>query len=243
MGAINNLTQPQLGEIFRRLKALENAAPMNNGAVGRSGFEVYDGGNINISNGSITINGSLTGAGSFGWTGPLSQSGTSTFTGTTNLNGPTNVAGAFTVTGTTKLNGPTTVGGNTTVTGTLDVTGPMSTKGTLSVEGVTTLKNNLNVTTGGKIIAGTVTIDPSYYSGSVRFTNGTALAATPNGMQMQSAAGVGYATVSDTKSSVGVIGGGEVIATSAGVYMNGIPTTTLAGNVYMDASGRLFRKP
>lgn len=225
MGAINNLSQPNFSDINRRLKALENAAPMNNGAVGRSGFEVYDGGNINISNGSITINGALTGAGSFGWTGPLSQSGTSTFTGTTNLNGPTNVAGAFTVTGVTKLNGNTTVGGDTTVTGKLDATGPMSTKGTLSVEGVTTLKNNLNVVSGGKITAGSVVIDPTTAGGSVRFPNNQSISAEPSRLVATSLKLTGTLEVTNA------------------VIFKGLQPTTQAANVYYDpASGTLFYK-
>ena len=44
----------------------------------------------------------------------------------------------------------------------------MKTTGTLSVEGVTTLKNDLNVTGGGKIIAGETTLFPS---GTLNFGN------------------------------------------------------------------------
>lgn len=278
MALINNLSQPQLGEIFRRLHALENAAPMNNGAVGRSGFEVYDNGTINVSSGNII------GAGTFSWQGSFSQSGTSvlsgsttiagptgitgqltiqgatsvtgpfTVTGVTKLDGKTDVGGAFTVTGDTKLNGKTDVGGaftvtgvtklggDTTVSGKLDVTGAMATKGALSVEGVTTLKNDLNVTSGGKITAGAVSLDPSYLSGAVKFTNGTSLASTPNGIQVVSSGGLGALVASNSQASIGFIGGGEVIATSAGVRMNGLPTTTQAANLHVDSAGRIFIK-
>lgn len=271
MSAINNLSQPQLGEIFRRLKALENAAPMNNGAVGRSGFEVYDGGNINISNGSITINGSLTGGGAFGWTGSFNQSGTTTLsgsttiagptgitgaltvqgatsvtgpltvTGVTKLNGTTDVGGAFTVTGDTKLNGKTDVGGaftvtgltklqgNTTVSGTLDVTGAMATKSTLSVEGVTTLKNDLNVITGGKIKVGALTIEP-IAGGQLNFTGGAISRSASFGMLANDAIAVELAAP-------------VVKLTGPNIQIPNLPATTSAANVYYDAtSKRLYYK-
>lgn len=258
MAMINNLSQPQLGEIFRRLHALENAAPMNNGAVGRSGFEVYDQGTINVSNGNII------GAGTFSWQGSFSQSGTSilsgsttiagptgitgtltiqgstsvtgpfTVTGVTKLNGVTDVGGAFTVTGDTKLNGKTDVGGaftvtgltklngNTTVGGTIDVTGAMATKGTLSVEGVTTLKADLNVTSG-KINAGGMVIDPVANGGSLRFPSGHVL----------------YGTATELRStSLGLTGNLEVAAAVRFTNLTGVGQPA---NVYYDIpTGRLY---
>lgn len=261
MSAINNLSQPQVSEIFRRIKALENAAPMNNGAVGRSGFEVYDNGTINVSSGNII------GAGVFSWQGSFSQSGTSiisgsttisgptgitgqltiqgttsvsgsfTVTGPTKLNGVTDVGGAFTVTGDTKLNGKTDVGGaftvtgltklqgNTTVSGTLDATGAMSTKSTLSVEGVTTLKNDLNVTTGGKIKAGQMTIDPTANGGSIVFPNSQFIYASATRLVAASLQLTGTLEVTNS------------------VTFKGLQSTTSAANVYINPStGVLYYK-
>jgi hypothetical protein len=286
VAALNDLSQSQIPEIFRRLKALENAAPMNNGAVGRSGFEVYDGGNINISNGSITINGSLTGGGSFGWTGSFYQSGTTTFsgsttiagptgitgtltiqgstsvtgpftvTGATKLNGVTDVGGAFTVTGLTKLNGNTTIAGDftvtgptkingtmdisgtTKVTGNLEVSGPMSTKGTLSVEGVTTLKNDLNVTTG-KVKVGSMTLDPTISGGALTFANGSQV--FTNTTTVQVFKGTSALSVQSDQLSL-IAGGNSLRVDGAGVRIVNPTATTNAANVYMDANGYLYRK-
>jgi len=260
MGLIDNLSQSQIGEIFRRLRALENASPMNSGAVGEGGFEVYNGGVITISNGGLnvtgtaTITGTLQADGTIAFTGTLTQSGPSTFTGTTNLNGPTNI------------NGATTIAGNVTSTGTFTNNGPTNlngatkTTGTLSVEGVTTLKNDLNVTTG-KVKAGNVTIDPSYLSGSVKFANGTNLASTPNGAQMTEpgggvvAVGAGQATLTSTvggggyviantlSSTLGTSGGASVSTYAGGVQVFGLPTKSgVTANIYMDpATSNLYR--
>lgn len=239
MGLINNLTQGMVADIFRRLRALETASPMNAGAVGSGGFEVYDGGVITISNGGLNVTGTarITGTlqadGTIALTGTLTQSGPSTFTGDTKLNGPTHI------------NGNTDITGNMTSTGTFTNNGPTNlngatkTTGTLSVEGVTTLKNDLNVTTG-KIVAGGVTVDPAYLSGSVKFSNGTYLAATPNGAQLVKTGGGGAVTVSSAQADMGA-GAGAVIANNSGVTLQGLPTTSLKPNLYIDSSGLVYR--
>lgn len=235
MGALDNLNSSTVQDIFRRLRALETAPAATNTAIGRAGMEVYDGGVITISNGgldvtgTIEVTGTLQADGIIAFTGTLTQSGPSTFTGTTNLNGPTNIAGNVTATGTFTNNGPTNLNGATKTTG------------TLSVEGATTLKNNLSVTGGGKITAGGVTIDPSVYSGSVSFSNGTYLAATPNGAQLVQGGG-GAVTVSAGQADVSVAGGGGVIADLSGVSIQGLPTTSSPANLRIDpSSNRLYR--
>lgn len=153
MGLINNLSQSQLGDIFRRLRALENASPMNSGAVGSGGFEVYDGGVITISNGGLNVTGTATISGVLNADGTVTLSGTVGISGPLTISGNTSITGNVTSTGTFTNNGPTNLNGATKTTG------------ALSVEGVTTLKNDLNVTTG-KIIAGQTTIRPS---GAINF--------------------------------------------------------------------------
>jgi hypothetical protein len=213
MGQVNNLNDPNFQQkVLDRLDKLERATPMNNAAIGRDGFEVYDGGVITISNGGLKVTGSidvigeLIASGTLTFSGTLTQEGESTFTGPTHLDGPTD------------------------------------TTGTLDVEGVTTLKNDLNVTAGGKIIAGSVTVDPSYLSGSVKFSNGTYIAATPNGAQLVKGSG-GAVTVSSSQADIGIPGGGSVIADGSGVVLNGLLTKSgVTANLYIDpATKRLYQ--
>ena len=257
MAGLDDLSRGELADILRRLRILETASPLQNASIGESGLRVYNGGVITIENGGLnvtgtaTITGTLQADGTIALTGTLTQSGPSTFTGATGITGP------LTVTGATHLNGTTDVAGNTTVTGDFTTVGPMKTTGTLSVEGVTMLKNDLNVTTG-KIVAGGVTVDPSYLSGSVKFSNGSYVAATPNGAQMVKGSTGGAVTVSDAQADIGVAGGGSVIAkstearitfgtkafiqNSTGTYFSGLPTTTSPGNLYVSpTTGQVFR--
>lgn len=159
----------------RRLRKLEAGAPMNNAAIGRSGMEVYDGGSINISNGSFYLNGygSVTGtlavSGTLPVTGGLIVSGTERITGSWFLDGVGQVAGTMTVTGglivdgtqrvsgtleitgdltvtgPTKLDGKTDIGGDTTVTGDLDVKGPLDVTGATKLDGKTDIGGNTTV--------------------------------------------------------------------------------------------------
>jgi len=52
MGIINHMTQPQLPAMVRQIRSLNNAAPLNNGAIGRDGLLVYDGGAVTFANGA-----------------------------------------------------------------------------------------------------------------------------------------------------------------------------------------------
>lgn len=260
MTFVDNLSRGTLEDLFRRIRRLEAGSPMNNSAIGSGGIEVYDGGNINISNGSITINGSLTGGGTFGWSGSFNQTGTTFLAGTTTLSGATTIAGPtgitgtltvqgatsvtgpLTVTGVTKLNGTTDVGGaftvtgitklqgNTTVSGTLDVTGAMATKGTLSVEGVTTLKNDLNVTTG-KIKVGAMTLNPSAGGGRIEFSNGSVLS---GGTGMSLADGTATASLALSQTAVLRGQGSAVTVALSGIQLTG-PLTTVSGQLVVSS--------
>lgn len=264
MSVIDNLNKGEIADLIRRVRILENRTTLNNAAIGRSGMEVYDNGEINVSNGTLRVNGLATITGTFqvaggstftgqvAISGPLTISGNTavsgqfTVTGPTKLNGQTDiggntsVTGDLTVTGPTKLNGKTDIGGNTTVTGDLGVEGPLDVTGTMDIKGKSTLQNDLTVQGGGKIKAGGVTIDPSRFNGGVVFNNGPYIAATSLGAQFVHPTG-GAVTVSSGQADIGVVGGGAVIASVSGVSITGIPTTTQKSNVYIDSSGRLWR--
>lgn len=253
MAQIHNLNDGNLAKIWEEIRKLKYATNQNRMAIGRGGMNVYDGGAITIENGGLHVTGSATISGTLVADGEIQMTGTFTATGDVNLNGPTEVAGTFTVTGDTtvtgdftvsgptSLEGVTTIVGDTTVTGNFDVDGPMTTSGTLSVEGETTLKADLTLTTG-KILAGDVTIDPSFLSGSVKFANGTYVAATPNGAQMvRPGVGGGAVTVSATQADIGG-GGRAIIVNGVGFYLSGsLPTTSNAPNLFVSEGGMLYK--
>ncbi|UOD81980.1 hypothetical protein [Paenarthrobacter ureafaciens] len=254
MGQIDNLTRSEISDIFRRIRALEFSSNQNHMAIGRgSGLRVHDGGSINIENGGLNVTGSANISGTLNASGNIDMSGSFTASGDVNLNGPTDITGVttiqgdttvtgdFTVTGPTALNGTTTVAGDTTVTGVLTVNGAMKTTSTLSVEGVTTLKNDLNVTTG-KVKAGSMTIDPTLFGGSVQFSGGGYLSGTVSGPQLTGPSGnafvyAGTALAGIQATSIRLAGAvdiqGALKVTSPGTV------TGVTPNVYMDSSGNL----
>lgn len=209
MGAIDNLNTGELADLIRRVRILENRTTLNNAAIGRSGMEVYDGGTINVSSGTLLVNGlaSITGTfqvaggstftGQVAISGPLTISGNTsvsgqfTVTGPTKLNGQTDiggntsVTGDLTVTGPTKLNGKTDIGGNTTVTGDLGVKGPLDVTGTMDIKGKSTLQNDLTVQGGGRIKVGAnMTLNPAAGGGTVEFANGASIASSGTDLKM-----------------------------------------------------------
>lgn len=255
MGKFDNLNDSQIPDILRRLARLETASPVNNTAIGRGGIEVYDGGVINVSNGGLnvvgsgTFTGTLYANGTVAFTGNFTQSGPSTFTGDTKLNGPTHI------------NGATDITGNTTVTGDFKVTGPThlegatDIKGTLSVEGATTLKGDMTLTTG-KIKAGGMTVDPSASGGSVVFSGGGGVQGTSGTTALKGAGNAGVltntnvnlfagATALDVTPTLVTITGPATVTgnlnANAAITNGGMPTTTIAANMYASASNTFYK--
>lgn len=259
MGQIDNLNQGTINDILRRLRQLEFNTNQNAMGIGRGGIDVYGGGGITIENGGLVVTGSATITGVLEATGTINMSGVFTATGDVNLNGPVDIAGNttitgdvtsaghFTQTGPTDLNGVTTVAGDTTVTGDFTVNGPMKTTGTLGVEGVTTLKANLNVISGGKIIAGGLSLDPLATGGSLVFAGGGGVQGQSGITVMKGFGNAGF--LSSTMASM--FAGSNSINVEAGIIditgpikNTGMPTTSSAANVYYDSSsGQLYYKP
>ncbi|AIX99766.1 hypothetical protein ART_0168 [Arthrobacter sp. PAMC 25486] len=181
MGKIIDLSKGNMGEPARQQRRDQYATPLNGSSVGHGGQRFYGTGRLTVQNeglyvtGVASISGTLTVAGTSRFSGQTFIYGPLEVTGDTILDGKTDIGGNTRITGTLDVTGVTKLGGNTTVSGKLDVTGAMATKGTLSVEGTTTLKSDLNVTTGGKITAGGMVIDPIANGGSLRFPSGHVL--------------------------------------------------------------------
>lgn len=205
MSAIDNLSRGELADLKARVRALENRTTLNNAAIGRSGMEVYDGGSINISNGTFYLNGygSVTGtlavSGTLPVTGGLIVSGTERITGSWFLDGVGEVAGTMTVKGGLIVEGTQRVSGTLEITGELNVTGPTkldgktdiggntTVAGTLDIKGKSTLQNDLTVDGGGRIKVGAnMTLNPATGGGTVEFTNGASIASSGTDLKLSS---------------------------------------------------------
>lgn len=168
-----NLNDPNIADIFRRLKRLETNTMLASASVGRGRLRFYDGSTLLIENGALNVTGTATIAGT------LQVTGTTNLIGTTNISGPLNVTGATTISGQLNVTGPTsldgilTINGDTTITGQLDVTGPTNLDGILTINGDTTITGllditgdttvagNFEITTGGLFKSGVTTIEPT----------------------------------------------------------------------------------
>lgn len=220
MTRINNLNgQRALSGLKDQARQAGLSSPMNNSGIGEGGIEVYDQGTINVSDGNLIVNGTAT------ISGVLNADGTVTLSGTIKISGPLTVSGVTNITG------------NTTVTGNFDVNGPMKTTGTLSVEGVSTLKNDLNVTGGGKIVAGETIIRPS---GAINFGSALTIGPDPSGGSSISS---GFAKYYLTPG-----GGSYFHQFTGGVYVDGrvnamdmilsnLQTTSQPANLYIGSDG------
>jgi hypothetical protein len=117
----------------------------------------------------------------------------------------------------------------------------MKTTGALSVEGVTTLKNDLNVTTG-KVKAGGMTLDPGLNGGSLQFSGGGYVSGTASGPQLTGPAGNAFVYAYSGQAGMQA----TVIRLAGAVEVQGALKVTAPGtvtgqtpNVYMDSSGNL----
>ena len=231
MAGLDDLSRGELQGILKRLRILESAAPLQNASIGEGGLRVHSGGQITIQNGGLSVTGTATISGVLNADGTVTLSGTVGISGPLTISGNTSITGNVTSTGTFTNNGPTNLNGATKTTG------------TLSVEGVTTLKNDLNVTGAGKIIAGQTTIRPS---GAINF--GDTLTIHP-------ADEFGPAGISDglAKYTLTPGGGNYFHQFQGGIYVNGringmdmilsdLPTTSSPANLYIDPSTGVLKR-
>lgn len=113
--------EQQIARLWTAVKAISKAT-LQNGAIGRAGLRIYNGGWLRIENGGLsvtgsavvsgtaTINGLLTGSGNIDWYGPSIFRGTVNVTGNMATSGTLAVLGATTLTGDVTLQNDLTLG-------------------------------------------------------------------------------------------------------------------------------------
>ncbi|MET4095106.1 hypothetical protein [Arthrobacter sp. UYCu712] len=243
MAKIRDLTQGTLGQAARQAHRDRYATPMNGASIGRGGLRVYGGGVITIENGGLKVTGTAE------IIGRLIASGIIDFTGDVTVSGPMDVSGILTVT-----NNLIIASGGKITAGSIELNPDGSAKfGSLTISPAGKITSGsaeinpdgsvkfgaLTIDTAGKVTAGGVSLDPNYFDGSVRFSNGTYLAATPNGAQLVKAGG-GAVTVSAAQADMGA-GAYAVIVNGNGVSMLGLPTTPNKPNLYMDPVTKVLK--
>ena len=97
-----NLKDPNIADIFRRLKRLETNTMLASASVGRGRLRFYDGSVLLIENGALNV------------------TGTATISGVLDVSGITNLKGQVSVTGPMEISGTTNITGNTNIMGELN---------------------------------------------------------------------------------------------------------------------------
>lgn len=225
MAKINNLAKGDLKDIWKAIRDLQYATPLNGSAIGRKGLRVHSGGVITIENGGLNVTGSATISGTLNADGVINMRGEFTATGNVNLNGPTKINGVTDVTGELNVTGPTTLAG------TLDITGDTMITGSLGIDGNTELTGNMDVIGGGKITVGNTILSPSASNGGVEFASGGGIGGNGGSVVMRGTANAGFMALAN-----------EVAAMFAGsTQLNLDPTgASLVGK--LDVSGLLHSR-
>lgn len=267
MARIDNLNEPEMAQVLRRLKALETAAPLGRSAISRGALRILSPEGL-IVKGSASVTGVLKGVGSLLWdgivtltstftakgtalfTGLFTARGTTRFEGDTTQVGPfhvtgaTDITGALTAKGMTRFEGDTTQVGAHHVQGNQDITGTLAVKGATTLEALITLMNNMIVNSGGKItIDGsaplTLGIGPNGLP-AMFFSSGSSIEGTATGARMVSS-GSPYVEASSNSARI-VSGSFFVSASITGIDMGGLQPKAGAGaNLHIDSAGKLWR--
>jgi hypothetical protein len=264
VGQIDNMAQGNLGDIFRRLRALEHASNQNNMAVGRGGIRVHNGGVITIENGGLVVTGTAEIIGS------LIASGTIDFTGDVNISGPLDVSGLVTLmsdlvvasggkitAGSIELNpdgsakfGTMTISPAGKITsGSAEINPDGSAKfGTLQISStgkITSGTTEINpdgsakfgdttISFAGVIESGNTLIDPDDAMGGFTFNSGGGVGGNGGVVAVRGSGNAGLLT--GTTAAL-FAGSTQVTVANGSVRFDGLPTVTgVEPNVYLDPS-------
>ncbi len=258
MAGLDDLSRGELEGILKRLRALETAAPLQNASIGAGGVRVHSGGVITIQNGGLYVTGTAE------IIGTLIASGIIDFTGDVTISGPLNVTGLMTLAGdlvvasggkitagTIELNpdgsakfGTMTISPTGKITsGSAEINPDGSVKfGTFLIDtaGKVTLANDLNVTTGGKIVAGNTTISPSASNGGVEFVSGGGVGGNGGSVVVKGSSNAGLIT----GTSAALFAGATQLTVGDGsVVIDGLPEVSgVTSNLYMDPATRQVKR-
>lgn len=178
--------------------------------------------------GPLTVTGDTDLDGPTSITGLLTVTGDTALDGKLDIGGATTVTGDFTVTGPTKLDGTTDVSGDFTITGDTKLDGPVEVTGTLDIKGISTLRNDLDVVSGGRIKVGVMTLDPVAGGGRMEFDNGSVIAGSAVGLTLAD----GNATASLSLSMIAVLRGqGAAISIVPNQIQLNAPNTLIFGQI------------
>ena len=270
MSLQRNQNDGNLKDILRRLYRLERQSPLAHSAIGREGLEVYDGGWIRILNGGLqvigtaTISGVLDVTGTTNLRGQTSVTGPMEISGTTNITGNTNILGELNVTGPTTLDGITDIGGDTTITGLLDITGNTTVDGNFEILGNGLFKaGETQIEPTGKATFGDFIIDPNsnrliQAPGGYVFSTGPGHIGLADSGSSSVNLNSAYAelnykgqtirmTEPDTVISNRLTVNGSIetkqnlVVGGPTVILKNLPTTTQPANLYINASGYLYK--
>lgn len=160
MARVVDLTGENVTRQRRKERNYGTKTDLASTVVERGSTHWAEGSNVHI-DGLLGVAGTATVSGTLSVTGTLNASGSINLSGSTAITGPLNVTGTTTIGGNTNITGELNVTGPTTLDGVTDIGGDTTITGLLDVEGRTTIAADLELLTGGKLIAGQTTIEPT----------------------------------------------------------------------------------
>ncbi|WP_144872441.1 hypothetical protein [Microbacterium sp. 1.5R] len=201
-----------------RIRILETATPLQNSSITRGRLRVAGGLLLIDDGGTLQVIGTVDGEGNFQWSGPWKfDSGDGEIAGDVELTGNFSLTGVFAAGNVRIEDGKIYVGAGTT---------------TIVIDGAT-----------GRIIAGSMTIDPSLNGGSVKFAGGPEVYASGAQLSLYSGTGA-FIELDGDKAKINGPGARWVEVNSAGVRFVGLPTgaPSTAKAVLVDpATGQAYR--
>lgn len=208
----------EIMRLAERVRILETATPLQNASITRGRLRVAGGLLLVDDGGTLQVIGTVDGEGNFQWSGTWKfDSGDGEIAGDVDLTGDFDLTGAFTAGNVRIEDGKIYVGTGTNM---------------IIIDGAT-----------GKIVAGSMTIDPSLNGGSVKFAGGPEVYASGAQLSLYSGTGA-FIELDGDKAKINGPGARWVEVNSTGARVVGLSTgaPSTAKAVLIDpATGQLYR--